>query len=136
MYRLGIWLIALALVFNGAPSYALDGAAGMVSDMVANMPAIAAVDHQADMDKVDAVQAECNVHPSDVAVIVTDACRSQRAAHDHLKCCPTCNVISVMPAIVAVSVPLSYARAFFGSGRFGLVGHLVALDPDIPKTVV
>lgn len=123
MYRLAIWVIALALVFNGAPAFTLDDASGM--------PAIAAFDHHA-----DAAGLECNAHSGNIAIVAADASRTQHAAHDHLKCCPTCTVVSMLPAIAAVSVRLSYAPASFRTAEFGLVGHPVALDPDIPKTVV
>ena len=123
MYRLVIWMIALALVFNGAQSYALNEVSGT--------PAMVASDHHA-----GAAGLECNVQSGGVAVIAADACQSQHAAHDQLKCCPTCNLVSMIPAIDAVSVPFSYAPASFRAAEFGLVGHLVALDPDIPKTVV
>lgn len=123
MYRLAIWMIALALAFNGVPSYALDGASGA--------PAMIASDHHADAFALD-----CNAQSGDVAVIAADPCKSQHAAHDHLKCCPTCSVASMLPVAVAVSVPFRYVPASFRTTDFGLVGHLVALDPDIPKSVV
>ncbi|MBS0247951.1 MAG: hypothetical protein JSR61_15155 [Proteobacteria bacterium] len=122
MYRLAIWVIALALVFNGVPSYDLDGASAA--------PTMVASDHHADAFALD-----CNVHSNDVAVIAADTYKSQHAAHDHLKCCPTCNVVSTLPTLVAVAERFAYGPASFRTVDFGLVGHLVALDPDIPKIV-
>ena len=121
MYRLVVWMMALALVFNGAAAYALDDLSGIA--------VVAAFDHHA-----EAADVEC--HAGKVAVVAADACQSQHAAHDHLKCCPICNVVSMLPALVAVAVPFSYAPVSFRTAEVGLVGHLVALDPDIPKTVV
>ncbi len=123
MHRLAVWMIALALVFNGAPAIAPAG--------VSDMPAVAASDHHA-----DAAGVECNAYRGRVVVVAANACQSQHAAHDHLKCCPTCNVVSMVPALVEVAVPFSYAPASFRTAEVGLVGHLVALDPDIPKTIV
>ncbi|MGE4167722.1 MAG: hypothetical protein AB7E67_17220 [Xanthobacteraceae bacterium] len=116
-------MIALALAFNGVPSYVPDGASGA--------PATIASDHH-----TDAFALACNVQSDDVAAIAADPCKSHHAAHDHLKCCPTCNVVSMLPVVVAVSVPFRYAPASFRTTDFGLVGHLVTLDPDIPKSVV
>lgn len=122
MYQLGIWMIVLALVFNGAPTLALNDGSGV--------PTVAAHSlHD------EAAEVECNTQAGHVAVSA-EACQVQRAAHDHLNCCWICNVVAVLPGVFAAPVKFSYATVTFHTAQFDLVGHPVALDPDIPKIVV
>lgn len=64
-----------------------------------------------------------------------------RQSHDHLdpgeKCCSMCVVFaSVMPESSANSLRFAYADVAFLLIKRELAGHLVALDPDIPKAIV
>lgn len=54
----------------------------------------------------------------------------------HLKYCGTCTVTSLVPDIMAVPVVFNYKSAAFQTAQNRLVGHLVLLDPDIPKSIV
>ena len=124
MYRLSIWLIALAIVFNGAASFAA------IDNPVA--PALAAQNHNG------APATSHDVYSSRIGTGVMAVTLDHGQAHGHsgLRCCGTCNVANVLPDIVTTPVTFSYAAVTFSAGRHDLVGHLVALDPDIPKTVV
>jgi hypothetical protein len=121
MYRLSIWLIALTFVFNGVALHA------WIDPPTA--PALIAQDHHG------AADAAGHDEHSD-KVVATAADHGQDHAYNHLKCCGVCSVASVLPDAAAISVPISYAAVTFRTARHDLVGHLVALDPDIPKTIV
>jgi len=58
--------------------------------------------------------------------------------HNHIdggpKSCGMCSEATVMSGLAATAVQLSYALISFDARPPGLTGHLVALDPDIPKT--
>ena len=56
--------------------------------------------------------------------------------HDHLKCCVACNLVSLVPNVAAIPVAFSYTNTAFDAAQHELVGHLVALDPGIPKPLV
>jgi hypothetical protein len=62
-------------------------------------------------------------------------------AHDHMgddaKCCTMCIILdNAMPGFLATASQFRYWAVVFNIGRQHLVGHLVALDPDIPKAIV
>lgn len=121
MHRLGIWLIALALVFNGV----------MASAEIepSEIPVAVAQGHLAALDADD-----CDPHAADIA---TATHRGQHRAplHNHLKCCARCSMVSLLPSVIAVPVALAYGHAVFYTAQNDLVGHLVALDPHIPKPI-
>ena len=123
MYRLGIWLIALTFVFNGAASYAwIDPD---------ESPAMTIQDyHGAPIVRHDAHAK----HVGDDVVATAD--HDQAPAHSHSRCCNTCNTTSVMPNIVAIPVTFSYRAVTFHTHQHDLVGHPAGLDPRIPKTTV
>jgi hypothetical protein len=123
MYRLGIWLIAVAFVFNGAAS-------GAWIDLPM-APALAAHDHHGAM-----AAAGHDEHSGEVVAAVTDHGQAYDYAHNHLKCCGICYVANLTPDVIAVVVTFSYSDVTFRMAKHDLVGHLVALDPDIPKTIV
>lgn len=121
MYRLGIGLIAFALVFNGvAAAYALNDAPGL--------PAVAAHEHHGGVAHRD--------HAHDRVAVAADAGQTHGGMQDHLKCCGRCNFVSLLPGSVAIPVTFSYATVSFPKAQPHLVGHIVALDPGIPKSVV
>lgn len=122
MYRLGIWLIALALVFNGAEAYAWD-----------NSPAVPSAATQDHHDMIGGV--DCDVQPGD-AVAVADHPGTAHQHDNHLRCCGTCNVASLLPNVAVIPVTFSYRAAVFHAAHEYLVGHPVVLDPEIPKSIV
>ena len=124
MYRLSIWLIALTFAFNGAASFAA------IDNPVA--PALTAQNHNG------GPAISHDVHSSHIrtGVMVVTLDPGQAHGHSSLRCCGTCNVANVLPDIVTIPVTFSYAAVTFRMAQHHLVGHLVALDPDIPKTVV
>lgn len=121
MYRFVVWLIALALVVNGAVGFAWADAPG-VPPAVAHGHHDGVVGHQDDTDHI--------------AGPAADAGQAHGLAHDHFKCCGWCNVVSLLPGIVAIPVTFFYATILFGTTQRDLVGHFVALDPGIPKSAV
>jgi hypothetical protein len=126
MYRLGIWLIAVAFVFNGAASGAWIGlpmAPALAVHDHHGGPATAGHDAHFDQASHDAIGATPD--------------HGQAPEHDScLECCGMCNIANVIPDIVANPVMFSYAEVTFRTAQDDLVGHLVALDPDIPKTII
>jgi hypothetical protein len=126
MYRLSIWLIALAFVFNGAASLA-----------TIDLPAASALIAQnQNHDNARTAAPSDHVGNNNVMVAMPDHGQAQGHSHSGLKCCGICNVANVIPDIVAIPVTFSYATVAFRTGQHDLVGHLVALDPGIPKTIV
>jgi hypothetical protein len=123
MYRLSIWLFALAFIFNGAASYTWTDPG--------ESPALTVQEHHGVLTAVLDVHAK---YVSDD--VVTAADQALTHGHNALKCCGICSVASVLPDIVAIPVPFSYAAIMFHTARHDLAGHLVALDPGIPKTSV
>ena len=123
MYRMGIWLIALALVFNGVTVSSWNGPSG-ISTAVAQ-------DHDNGADAV-----ACIVTSDDDLATAPDAGQTHKVRHNHLKCCWTCNVASLLPNVATIPVTFSYRGTIFYMAQRHLVGHLVALDPDIPKSIV
>jgi hypothetical protein len=126
MYRLTIWLIAVAFVFNGVASSAwIDLPMAPALAAQDNHGAATAGGHDAHFDQVD----------RDVIGATPD--HGQASEHDScLKCCGICNVANVIPDVAAIPVMFSYADVTFRTAQHDLVGHLVALDPAIPKTIV
>jgi hypothetical protein len=121
---MGIWLIALALVFNGVVTYTWNNSP--------SAPVAIVQDHHGGTDTVD-----CDVHSDDAVAMAEHSGQTQRGQmHNHLKCCATCTGVSLLPAVSAVPVSFSYRAAVFHTAQHDLVGHLVALDPDIPKSIV
>jgi hypothetical protein len=122
MYRLSIWLFVLAFIFNGAASYTwIDPGESPAGTVQAHHGVLTAVDVHAKYVSDD---------------VVTAAVQALTHGHNALKCCGICNVASVLPDILAIPVPFSYAAIMFHTARHDLAGHLVALDPGIPKTSV
>ena len=120
MYRLGIWLIAFAFVFNGAGSYAAINLA-MPLPLTAQGHHGSVADARSDQHGVAAATEHGQVH---------------KHGRNGLNCCRTCNGASVLPDVAAISALLSYDVVTFGTRQQDLVGHSVALDPGIPKTIV
>ena len=122
--RFFICIFAIALVLNGGALRAL-----------ADVPA-AHAHHFATMSS-EADHATHHHAQPDGATVAPE----RLPAHDHVadgaKCCSMCMVMAnVIPAFVATSTQLYYRAVIFKVGRQHLVGHLVPLDPDIPKTIV
>jgi hypothetical protein len=123
---MGIWLTAFALVFNGfATGYAWVDAP--------DLPAAVAHDHRG-----GAGAAGHHDHSGDRIAIVADSGLTYGSMLDHLKCCGRCNVnvVSLLPRAVAIPATFSFATLSFRTTQDHLVGHLVVLEPDIPKTIV
>lgn len=120
---MGIWLIALALVFNGVTMSSWNGP-----------PRVSAAMAQGHHDGVD-LAARSTASDHDTA-IATDAGQTRSVRHNHLKCCWTCNIPSLLPNVTTVPVTFSYRAAVFYVAQRHLVGHPVALDPGIPKSIV
>ena len=126
MYRLGIWLIAAAFVFNGAASHALID--------IPMSPALAAHDHH---HGHSATGHDPHFDHAGSEAIAGAPDHDHISGHEHgQKCCNICNVVSVMPDVALIPVGFSYAAITFHAAKHNLVGHFVALDPDIPKTIV
>jgi hypothetical protein len=119
---LSIWLIAIVFVFNGAASLALVE--------LPAVPALNAHEHHA----------EHAGRTADAAALDHDHDQDHAGNHKHndncLKCCGICNVANLIPDIAATPIMFTYASITFNIGQHDLVGFLVVLDPDIPKTVV
>ena len=123
-----IGLFAIALVVNG-------GASRILGDV----QAAGAHHFAAKKGKADH-QGQHNTHhhaqPDGTSVAL-----DQSAVHDHsggdAKCCTMCIILdNAVPTYLAAATPFRYRAVVFTSGRQHLVGHLVALDPDIPKIIV
>ena len=123
MYRMGIWLIALALVVNGVAMTAWSGPA--------KTPVAITQSHHA-----DAGSADCNSISGAAAAVVKYSDQTHGRMHNHLKCCGTCTVASLVPDFIAVRAVFNYQSAAFWTAEHHLDGHLVLLDPDIPKSIV
>ena len=119
MYRLGIWFIALTLVFNGVASYAMDEDLGVTM-------AVTQLHHD------DSASLDCNAHSHETMAGVTQCNSGHHDAHDHFKCCGVCNVAGLIPRVDIIPATFSYADISFWVIPHKLVGHLVPLDPHIP----
>ena len=127
MHRLTVWLIAIVFVFNGAASLAwTDLPAAPVSIVESHGGVAAAVRH------------EGHLHDIGDEVVATASDHDQPAGHTDncLKCCGTCSVTNMVPDVVVSAVTFASVAVKFQAGQNNLVGHLVALDPDIPKILV
>lgn len=122
MYRLGIWLIAFALVFNGVAAYCMDDHPGPTANVQGHHDKLAGDD--------------CDIQRGDTTPRISDCGASDHRTHNHLKCCGICNVASLISGVRGVLVPYSYAAVSFRTVPHKLVGHLVRLDPHIPKSSV
>jgi hypothetical protein len=122
MYRLGIWLIALAFVFNGVASYAWTdpGESAALTIQGHHGALIAAPDAHAKYIGDN---------------VVTAADQAPTHSHNTIKCCYICNAASVLPDIVAIPMPFSYTVIMFRTARHDLVGHPLGLDPRIPMSI-
>lgn len=122
MYRLGIWLVVFALVFNGV----MAAAEIEPSDEPVSM----AQGHAA-----GALDMNCDAHAGDTFAAMRHGGQHD-PAHNHLKCCARCSMVSLLPGVVAVPAALVYGDAVFYPAQHDLVGRPVALDPHIPKPIV
>lgn len=121
MNRLGIWLIALALVFNGV----------MASAEIepTEIPVVVVQGHVAAPDADD-----CDSQAADIAT-TRHGSEHRSPVHNHLKCCTRCSMVSLLPSVIAVPVALAFGHAAFYTAQNDLVGRSVALDPHIPKPI-
>jgi len=67
---------------------------------------------------------------------IEDYVQQKSADHACLKCCGACMQTSVMPLAPAWTVVLAVSRLTFASRSEQLRGHIVFIDPDIPKPIV
>lgn len=123
MYRLGVWLIALTLVFNGVMAAA--------DDDMPDAPVVVAQGHPAAVGAAD-----CDGHGDHAAMAAEHGGARHGPSRDHLKCCARCSMVSVLPGVAAVPVALAWGAAVFYTAPQDLVGRPVALDPHIPKPLV
>jgi len=124
MYRLTVCLIAAVFIFNSAVSLAWV-------DLPAELAM--ATDHHHGSVADDHYDAHARQVGSDLIAATPD--HSETSKHID-KCCRTCTVAGVVGDVAMVAVTFSYAAVAFQTGRHDLVGHLVVLDPDIPKYLV
>lgn len=133
MKRWGIWFLTAVFVFNGAASLA-------TIDLPDLPPAVghrdAAVTAEAQVYLQAQVQAEA-AGPShrDCDQVMTTAPDRDPVHHDD-KCCPTCAMPSMLALAVASAVTFSSKAKRFLHANDEMVGHLVFIDPDIPKVAV
>lgn len=126
MYRLGIWLIAFAFVFNGAVSLAQIDAFAEPATIAHEHDHAAAQDHHHGLAASE----------HDAVADWMDHGPGHSHHHAHHKCCTICSHASLKPNVVAVPLTFTYAPVIFTTVQHDLVGHFVALDPEIPKTVI
>ncbi|MBI1202491.1 MAG: hypothetical protein GC182_08265 [Rhodopseudomonas sp.] len=129
MKRWVIWLLAVVFVVNGAVSLAsidlpdLPAAVGH-----ADRDAMATVRHQTQAKTGGPSQRGCDE-------IATAAPDRDPVQHDD-KCCPTCTMPSMLPLATVSAVAFSSTAQGFLPANDEMVGHLVLIDPDIPKVAV
>lgn len=130
MYRMGIWLFVLALVFNGVSAYAQLDPSNTLNAMahgdVTN-------GHDVNIQEAIAHDLGCADH------MVTGAAHSGHhhgPEHSHLKCCARCSMVNLLPGVILVPVTFAFRSAVFYAAQHDLVGRTVASDPHIPKPVV
>ena len=145
--RLFICLLAAAFVVSGAATrawIALPAALAAQPSVVAhaaghavaeNHDGAPAHDHTAHASHAAAAGHNADHAAGDAVAAVADQ-ETGDHVDDCLKCCSMCNVTSFVPGLAATPVTFSYADIAFPVKENALVGHLVALDPDIPKAVV
>jgi hypothetical protein len=125
-----IWFFVAAFVFNGAASRAwidLPAALGSAGQIYQDISAT-----------VHTPQAGHDAHTAAMDCGTAAALADDDTTHvdDCLKCCSMCIVTTVAPDATGSLVPVSYAAIAYPVRQGALVGHLVALDPDIPKSIV
>ena len=67
---------------------------------------------------------------------IDDNVQQKNADDAYLKCCGACMLTSVMPPAPVWSVVRAVSRLSFASRSEQLRGHIVFIDPDIPKPIV
>lgn len=123
MYRLTVCLIAVVFIFNSAASLAWI-------DLPAELT-MAADGHRGAMaDDHHDTHAQVG---NDIIAATPDHGETSKYVD---KCCRTCTVAGVVGDVVMVAVAFSYAAVAFQTRQRDLVGHLVVLDPDIPKSPI
>ena len=71
------------------------------------------------------------------AAVVLDKTSSGDSVGGESNCCTMCITFdNVAPVFVATAFQVHHRIVDFKIGGQLLIGHLVALDPDIPKTIV
>lgn len=123
--RLFICFLTVAFVFSGAPWQTCI-------EVAQAAPVAAAHDHQHDHHAKAAVAD--NDHGAAVKKVAASA--PEPTDHTCLKCCGVCTAVSSMPTLSATPVIFSAALISFRFGEAHLTGHVVALDPGIPKFIV
>jgi hypothetical protein len=131
--RLFVWFLAAAFIFGGSavhaslmlPAVAQDNHVLMTAAPDAPRGHTAQHGHGADHAGA-AADGHDYAQPHDV-----DGCDD-----DCLKCCSMCSVATTSAEGRGTPVPVAYGAVRFHIGQRNLLGHLVALDPDIPKTIV
>lgn len=123
-----VYLFAVALVFNGG-AFRVLGGASPAHDHAVGLVILDGADHEQHQGYQ---HAEHNG-----AHIAFDNAPGDGHAHIGAKCCTMCFAVDYpMPALIAAASQLRYRAVVFKIGRQYLIGHPVALDPDIPKTIV
>ena len=67
---------------------------------------------------------------------IDDNVQQKNAEDACLKCCGACMLTSVMPLAPAWTVILAFSHLTFAPLSQQLRGHIVFIDPDIPKPIV
>ena len=131
--RLFVFFLAAAFIYGGSALRASLLAPSVAQDHHASM--VAAPD-------VQQGHAAHQGHGSHDSAGVTaddhDHAKLTNAEHDEpcLKCCTMCGVASMTADYHGTPVMFAYGTVRFRIGQRHLLGHLVALDPDIPKSFV
>lgn len=122
-----VCFLTVAFVFSGAPwQSCIEVAPAQAA------PVAATHDHQHDQHHAKAAVADHDYGAGAVKAASTQA----PIDHTCLKCCGVCTAVSSMPALSATPVIFSAALISFRTGEAHLTGHVVALDPGIPKSIV
>ena len=133
MKRWGIWFLTAVFVFNGAASLAtidlpdLPPAIGH-RDAAVTAGAQAHAQVAAHAEAAGPLHRDCD----EVMAATTD----RNLVHHDDKCCPTCAMPSMLPLSIASAVTFPSKAKRFLHANDELVGHLVVIDPDIPKVAV
>lgn len=123
-----VYLFAAVLVFNGGAFRALGGTSPAHAHGVA----------VATLDSADHEQHQGHSHAEHNGTHTAfDQVPGNGHSHIGAKCCTMCIAFgNLMPAVTATATQLQYRLIVFSLSRGNLTGHQVALDPDIPKTIV
>lgn len=128
---LGIGLLAIALVANIAPAYAMALASAPAGHANAAQEAdhhhgAAQVEHADQGGSAHGDHADCPGHAKDPTGHSGkgDACN---------KCCGVCITASVMPVVTDSGISLVATRSSFSVLTKALTAHGPPSDPDIPK---